>query len=242
MRHTDHRGQLEVQVGTKECDLPTDELARIQEPIDRIARAVEELPTRLEIKVVYHPRSDRYHVEATARLPRRSVFTGDWDPHLDTALDRSLRKLLCRIEAYKKEPDRDQDERAQRVQEMNRAIVAPEDPDSGPLAEAAEAQDYAKFRRLMANYEDWLRLRIGRWLQRYPEANAEVGGRLRIGDLVEEVFLNAFEHYAARPAVKSLHAWLDDLLDPSLRTFWDHLVEERESVSVARSLRDLPVS
>lgn len=241
MRHTDHRGQLEVHVETKECDLPRDELTRIQEPIDRIAKSVGQLPAQLDINIIYHPRSDRYHVEATGRLPRRSLFTGDWDVYLDTALDRSLRKLLRKIEAYQQEPDRGEDERALRVDAMNREVIAPEDPDAGPLAEAASSQDYASFRRLLANYEDWLRLRVGRWLQRYPEANDEVGRRLRIGDLVEEVYLNAFERYGERPAVKSLHEWLDDLLDPSLRALWDNMVEERESASHARSVRDMPV-
>ena len=152
-----------------------------------------------------------------------------------------MRKLIHKIEAYKDEPDREVDLRAERVDAMNRRIIAPEDPAAGPLAEAAEAGDYRKFRRLLADYEEWLRLRVGRWLQRYPEANAEVGRRLSIGDLVEEVYLNAFEHYADRPTIKPLREWLDDLLDPSLRSLWDNLVEERESASHARSVRDLPV-
>jgi hypothetical protein len=242
MRHTDHRGQLEVEIETKECDLPADELARIQEPLDQIGQAVGDLPARLNVTIVYHPRSQRYHVEAAVRLPRRSLFTGEWDGYLDAALLRSLRKLMRKIEAYKEEPDRDADVRAQRVEAMNRDIVAPQDPAVGPLAEASAAGDYRRFRHLLGDYEEWLRLRVGRWLQRYPAANAELGRRLAIGDLVEEVFLNAFEHFQERPTIKPLHEWLDELIDPSLQALLHDAVEERESVSQARSVRELPVS
>lgn len=239
MRHTDHRGHLEVDLETKECTLPPDELARMQEPLDQIARTVGNLPARLEMTIVYHPRTARYHVDAGLRLPRRTLFTGDWDSYLDTALTRSMHKLIHKAEAYQEEPDREQDALAERIDEMNRDIMAPEDPAVGELAAASEAGDYARFRHLLGDYEQWIRLRVGRWLQRYPEANAELGGRLSIGDLVEEMFLNAFEHYSERPTIKPLHEWIDDLLDPSLRALWDDPEEERESISHARTVREM---
>src|SRR5262245_38826870 len=130
MRHTDQRGTLRVNIETKECDLPRDELPRINEPLNRIAQIVGDLPGQLDITIVHHPRSQQFHVREQLKLPRRSVFTGEWNDYLDTALCRSLSKLIRKAETYKQEPDKGLDEQAERVEQMNREIVAPEDPDS----------------------------------------------------------------------------------------------------------------
>jgi DNA-directed RNA polymerase specialized sigma24 family protein len=123
---------------------------------------------------------------------------------------------------------------------MNRDIVAPEDPDATQLAQAVEAGDYAAFHALLADHEDWLRLRVGRWLQRYPDAEAEVGRRVKIGDLVEEVLLNAFEGFHERSDDVPLRDWLNSLIDPSLLDYCRHPAEERENISFVRSLRAPP--
>jgi len=240
MRHSEQRGPLHIELETQECNLPFDELTRLQEPLDRVAQEINNLPSDLKVKVVHHPSSDRFHVSADLRLPRRSIFTGDWDPYLDTAAQRCLRKLIRKIEAYQHEPDREADRRAERVSASHREIVAPESPDTGGLAEAADARDYHRFRQLLAGHDDWLRLRVGRWLQRYPAVNAQVGKRIAIGDLVEEVFLNAFETYQERPNHQTLSDWLDELIDPSLRALWVN-GEEEENISFARSLRETPL-
>ena len=237
MRHTDHRGTLEVCMETKECTLPRDQLTRLQEPLDRLAAAVSGLPAGLEVNIVHHPRSNRFHVEAALRLARRSLFTGDWDPYLDLALQRTLHKLLVKAEAYRREPDRRADEVARDVLAMNQDILAPEDPDAGAIGEAVRGGDYARFRTLLGEYEEWVRVRVGRWLQRYPDANARVGEGLLIGDLVEEVFLNAFERYDERSGDETLRDFLDDLLDPSLQAMLRSPAEERANVRWARSLR-----
>jgi hypothetical protein len=240
MRHSEQRGVLHIELETKECNLPFDELTRLQQPLDSVAEKVGNLPSDLKVSVVHHPLSDRFHVSADLRLPRRSIFTGDWDPYLDTAAQRCLRKLIRKIEAYHHEPDREGDHIAKQVKESRQQVVAPQDPDTGTLGEAAREQDYARFRQLLAGHDDWLRLRIGRWLQRYPAINAQVGERIAIGDLVEEVFLNAFEGYGKRTKHQPLSDWLDELIDPSLRALWQNGEEEAENISFVRSLREAP--
>jgi hypothetical protein len=241
MRHTEQRGVLHIELETKECNLPFDELTRLQEPLDRVAEEVRNLPSDLKVSIVHHPSSDRFHVAADLRLPRRSIFTGDWDPYLDTAAQRCLRKLIRKIEAYQHEPNQKGDRIAERVEESRQEIVAPDDPETGPLAAAARDQDYQRFRQLLAGHDDWLRLRVGRWLQRYPVMNAQVGDRLAIGDLVEEVFLNAFEEYDERPNHQPLSDWLEELIDPSLRALWASGEDETENISFVRSLRQTPL-
>jgi hypothetical protein len=241
MRHTDHRGSLEVNIETKECSLPDDQQRRIQPQLNQLAEAVGRLPATLDLVIVRHPRSDRFHVEASLKLPRRSLFTGQWDPYLDPALEQCLRKLIRKVEVYHQEPNRQQDQVAADVAEMHREIVAPEEPDEGSIGQAVQAGDYAAFRRSLAHFEDWLRLSVGRWLQRYPEADARVGSGLAIGDLVEEVLLNAFERYDERSRHETVRDFLDDLLDPSLHALLRSPVEERENIDLARTLRETPL-
>lgn len=228
--HTEDRRSLRVKVESKDCELPRDELSRMQELLDQIDEAVGELPADLEFTIVRHPNIDRYHADAALRLPRRTLFTGDWDVYLDLAISRCLRKLISKIEAYQREPDHAAETVAERLDAMNREIIAPEDPQAGPIAAAAAARDYQTFRELLADYDDWLRLRFGRWIQRYPAADAAVGMRFEIADLVDEVYLNAFERYDERPNNSTLSEWLEELFDPSIQMFLRHAERERENI------------
>lgn len=237
MHHTDHRNGIAVNVETLECDIPADEWARLQDALNGIAEAAKDIAASLDLKVIQHPQN-AFHAEAALRLPDQSLFTGDWDPYLDTAVHRCLRKLRHRIDAYKSHPQPKSAEVAHRVERMNDAIVAPQDPDEGPVAGAARAGDYGKFRNLLADYEDWLSDRVGRWVQRYPEIDARIGDDLLLGDIVEEVYLKAMQRYEERTATQSLGDWLNSLIDSSLREMVSHPIEERENIGMARTMRE----
>jgi hypothetical protein len=61
-----------------------------------------------------------------------------------------------------------------------------------------------------------------------------------LGDLVEEVYLNAFERFAERPTDVPLSGWLEGLIDPSLKALLRHPDEEHENASLARTVRQAP--
>jgi hypothetical protein len=238
VQYTDDRHNLRVEISPRQFDLAPDELARMQQALGRVGEAVEGFASaELHVKLIRHPRGG-FHAEARLRLPGRSLFSGDWDDELAPAFDRCVRKLLSHVEGYREHPDAAAEERARRLAALNRDVVAPEDPAEGPLGEAARAGDYRAYRRALSGYEEWLRNRVGRWVQRYPEAQARVGDDLRIGDLVEEVFLTAFVRHERRPTVVPLHRWLDQLIDPSLRALLRHPDEAAENASLARTYRD----
>lgn len=244
MRYTDERSRLQVEIDPAGCQVPTDELTRMQESLDPLSEAVQGYPNpELRIKVIRHPNVDDYQVEAKLQLPARSFSTADRDMYLDLAFQRCLHKLTHRVEGYKLDPEEKAAvAAAQRVSALEQNVVIPEGIDAGPLGKAVEAGDYCRFRNTLVGYEDWLRKRVGRWVQRYPEAERQVGNGLKIGDLVEEVYLNAFESYPGRPAEVSLSDWLDSLIDPSLRALLRHPDAEQENASMARSLRGAPVA
>src|SRR5439155_10527791 len=175
------------------------------------------------------------------KLPGRTLFTGEQDGYLDAAFGRGVRKLVRKVEAYGGQSDPRAAEAAGRRIALSRDVVAPADPASGPLAEAVGNGDYRTFRTALAGYEEWLRKRVGRWVQRYPEAEARVGTELLLGDLVEEVYLNAFEGFARRPTDVRLSDWLEGLIDPSLKALLRHPDEEHENASMARTVREGPL-
>jgi ribosome-associated translation inhibitor RaiA len=239
MQYSDDRHHLRIDIDVQACDIPDDERARMQTLLAPLGAAVQDFPaSELGIKVIYHPRSQLYHVEFELRLPGQTLFTGEEDSYLDTAYQRGLRKLLRKVEAYKEHPDRRAVEVAGQRTALDRDVVAPEDPADGPLADAVRTGDYRTFRTALAGYEEWLRKRVGRWVQRDPEAEARVGRGLSIGDLVEEVYLNAFERFPERPTAIRLSEWLDRLIDPSLKALLRHPDEERENASMARTVRE----
>ncbi len=242
MRYSDDSTHLRVEIQSRGCVIPADEKARMEGLLGPLGEAVREFPASdLRINVLYHPHSAAYHVEFKLKLPGRTLFTGEWDAYLDSAFQRGLGKLVRRVEAHKERPDREAAEAAERRAALEREVIAPEDPDAGPLAEAVRSGDYRTFRTALAGYEEWLRKRVGRWVQRYPEAEAQVGRRLLLGDVVEEVYLNAFERFAGRPTDVPLSEWLDSLIDPSLQALLRHPDEEGESARLARTVREAPL-
>ncbi|HJT77328.1 MAG TPA: hypothetical protein VJ739_09030, partial [Gemmataceae bacterium] len=240
--YTDERHHLNVCITPKECSLPAEELVCLENGVRPLAEAVTDFPqANLDTEVIHHPRSGLYHVRGRLRVPGATLFASDYDRSAVPAFDRCMGKLVRRVDAYKEHPDRAAEEVAAREKTLNDQIVAPEDPAAGPLGRAAEAGDYMGFRNLLIHYEDWLRKRVGRWLQRDPKAEARLHRDFSIGDLVEEVYLNAFERFTDRPTAVPLHEWLDSLIDPSVQAMLRHPDEERDNAAMVRSLREAPL-
>jgi hypothetical protein len=241
MQYYDDRYHLRVEILNKDCQIPTDERERLQKLLEPLGEGVCPFPySRLVMKCIHHAKSQTYQVAAKVQLPGQTIFSADKDTYLDCALQRCLRKLVRGVEDYQEHPDRRAVVAAQRKNNLDRGIVMPEDRDVGPLAEAVRAGDYRAFRYHLIDYEDFLRLRVGRWVQRYPQAEARVGDGIKIGDMVEEVYLNAFEQFPHRPTNIPLGDWLDHLIDPSLKMLMRHPDEERDAVTFARTLRQAP--
>jgi hypothetical protein len=223
--------------------VPGEELARLEQGLGLLGEGVKQFPeTELRVSIIYHPRSRVYHVECRPQLPGKTLFGSEYGGDYRMAFDRCVQQLGERLGAYlDNHPDRAAERVVAQRTALDRDVVAPEGHDTGPVAKAVQDGAYKTFRRLLLGYEDWLRNRIGRWVQRYPEADAEVGDELRLGDLLEEVYLNAFEQYGDWPTAVPFHQWLEGLIEPSLQEFLRHPDEVRENASMVRSLREAPL-
>jgi len=236
MNYTLDQYRLQASLDSKECEIPAQIRMQIQDWLDDLGRSLQEFTSsELAINVVYHSKSDIFHAEAKVKVPGQTITTGDYEKSIELAVKRCLDKATRRIEAYKTNPNREALEQAERRAKREDAVVSSQEPDLDRLGKAVKAQDYRAFRNAIQLDDEFVRLRVGRWVQRYPEIEQEIGRSFEIGDLVEEVFLIAFERYNERPPHMNLHDWLDALIDPAVKAYY-HDPEEREAVSYAKSL------
>ncbi len=226
-----------IQFDLHHCTLAPLVLNKVRENIDSLLRRVVHFPiTDVHILIERNNRSNEFTVKVSLILPGETLVGQEHDPAVHAALDRCLIGVEENIQAYKDRlgqvPARHKAEKGT-TQEV--APAPPPDPDA--IDQAVREADYAAFRLAAFGYEEPLRKRVGRWVERYPEVAARIGRRLEIADIVEEVFLLAFENYGSRPRAVRLGDWLETLLDPAVKTLQQHTDEELENISLLRSAR-----
>lgn len=240
MRFPDQKYNLRIQLDTKHFTVSPDEVAKMESALDALSRAVETFPGKdLLITINRHLRNNDYHVKTSLLLPGRTLFTGDRDIVWYAAFERCAGKLVRKVTSYKADLAR-MPEVSKHEKGTHQEVHPSSEPDAAVLAEAVRAGDYAAFRRATYVYEEPIRKRVGRWVQRYPEVNSQIGNSFPLADIVEEVFLNAFDRYDHWPPAVSLSEWLEHLIDPSVKALIEHPTEEKENIAFARTLTDTP--
>jgi len=229
------RHKLQVHFDPHECE-PTDrELADMADDTDSLARQVGNFPQAdLRVLIERNARSDEYAVKLTLLLPGDALVTSDHDRVMHAAFERALASLEDTVKEYK---DRlgQVSERRKTEARTHQEVTPPTAADPAALDAAVAAGDYPAFRAAIAPYEDALRVRAGRWVERHPAVQARMGKGLETIDIAEGVFLAAFEGHANRPAGVPYGAWLENLLDPVIRAIEQHPDAELENINMARA-------
>lgn len=88
----------------------------------------------------------------------------------------------------------------------------------------------------MDAFEERLTDRIGRWVQRYPEIESQLGETMTIPDIVEDVLLYAFDQFAQRPDEVPPGDWIESLIDPTVQALIQSPDEEFANISFARAV------
>lgn len=230
--------KLRIQLDAKHCEVSASEREKMMNRLMPLDKLVRTFPiSDLYITVIHHARSNDFHVKTSLVLTGKTIFTGDRDVAMLPAFDRCARKLAQKVQAYKDEMS-DDAAIAKHEKGTYQEIVPPQEPDSEQLNGAVDTGDYKAFRTTLFVYEEPLRKRIGRWIERYPQVETKLGKDLTVADIVEEVFLNAFEDYQRRPKELRLSDWLESLIDPSVKALLLHPDEELENVRFARTMTE----
>ncbi len=215
--------------------LSDEEMAQIRLQLDSLLRQVEAFPlSDVHVLVERNTRSNDFSVKISLVLPGETLVGNDHDLYLPTAVDRCLMGLEENVRAYKDRlgqvPERQKAEKGTH-QELGPSVP----PDGAAIEQAVRDGDYAAFRKATLAYEEPLRKRIGRWIERYPDVEARIGRGLAVGDLVEEVFLAAFEGYDRRPRDIRFGDWLVALIDPAVKALQTQPDRELENINLVRA-------
>ena len=228
------RHKLQVHFDAHHCQPTPAELENLADALDPLARQVGNFPQAdCRVVIEYRNRSNEYVVKLSLLLPGRDLVTSHHDPVLHAAFERALAPLEDLVKAYKDQLGQVEDRR----KHENGTIrdVIPDMPlDAAALDAAVAAGDYPAYRAAVGGYEDALRVRVGRWVERYPAVQARMGRGLETVDLAEAVFLAAFEGHDARPPGVRYGDWLEGLIDPTVKAFEHHPDRELENVNMAR--------
>jgi ribosome-associated translation inhibitor RaiA len=236
MTFTGENHPLRVQIDTHQSQLPAAELGRIRDEVAAaLGRQLQHFPySDVRVLVAHSGRSNDYSVKTTLILSGTTLVGNDHDPVLHAALERCLAGLCENIRAYKDRlgqvPER------QKQQKGTHQDLHPDlDPDPAALDAAVAAEDYTAYRTAVYGFEEPLRKRVGRRVERYPQVVGQIGKGLTLADIVEGVLLRAFAGHATRPAGVRFGDWLEALTDETIRALQAHRDEELERINLARS-------
>jgi len=204
---------------------------------ESLAKQVEHFPTvGLHVLIERNARSNDFTVKTDLFLSGETLVCSESDPLPYTAFERCLDRLTAELTKYKarlgRMPQRHKTEKA-----THQTVLPTNLPDQAAIDAAVREGDYAAFRTATFAFEEPVRKRAGRWVERYPEMNGQIGTRLEIADIVEEVFLDAFESYDHRPPTESFGEWLDGLIDPAVKELLRKPDAELENIRLARAAR-----
>ncbi len=238
MRFADQSYNLRIELDTKHCSLSQAALEKMENALAPLRQPVSTFPVSdLYITVNHHAIPNDYHVRVSLVLPKRTLFTGERDKNPVSAFTRCVRKLVGKLKAYKENLSA-KPERVKAEEGTLQEVVPAAEPDA-PLLRASVAEgDYAAFRRATYVYEEGVRKRAGRWVERYPNFEDRLGIAFTLDDLVEEVFLNAFEHFDRWPDELRFGQWLEHLIDPSMKALLQDPEAERQNIDAVRAYQE----
>lgn len=221
-----------------ECRPAPAVLDELRAGLDGLAKQVAQFPTHdLRVVIEGKARTNEFVVKLSLILPGRTLACSDHGPTLPAAFEKCVDVLVENVKAYKDSlgqvPER---QKAEKGTHQPLLPVAP--IDVAAVSAAVEAGDYSAFRAALAPYEDGLRVRVGRWIERYPVVQGLIGRKIEAIDVAEAVFLAAFDEYDRTPSGERFGDWLESLIDPTVRAFERRPDEELENVNMARSAAD----
>ena len=236
MAYSDQERDIRINLDTKGCELSAGEISAMEEDLHTLRQIVADFPVSvLYITVIFHARSNDYHVKTSLVLPGKTLFTGDRADEVHPAYERCIRKLVNKVEIYKQRMQGDA-EQAKHVGGTHHTLTPTQEIDLAELQEAVAYDDYVSFRRAADVFEDALAKRIGRWVQRYTQLESQLGDSVTISDIVEDVLLNAFEQFSKRPQSVPPGEWLESLIDPTVQAIIQSPDEEFAKISFTRAM------
>jgi ribosome-associated translation inhibitor RaiA len=237
MQFSDESYTLRMEIDAGNIAISPGEREKMDNDLATLRKLIVNFPER-ELKIeLSNQTPSLIRVGAGLRLAGRTLFAAGEAGTLHAAWDWAIRRLIGKVRAFKDQLGR-VPERQKEAEGTLHELVPVMPPDAAALDRAVSQLDYRSFRAAMNVYEDALEKRVGRWIERYPDAEAQLGNGLLISEVVEEVLLNAFDQFRSRPASLRLGQWLENLIDPSLQTLLRDRGNEKENLSFIATAKE----
>jgi ribosome-associated translation inhibitor RaiA len=237
MTFPDESYNLLVDLDMKHCQLPPGELNKMETMLSPLNDLVRNFPvSKLHVLVSYRHRTNDYVVRTSLILTGETLVSSDHQPLAHTAFDHCIDNLVREVQRYKDRLGAVAEQAKQR-EGTHHELIPTIAPNAEAINAAVENGDYAAFRLATAGYEGPVTAQVGRWIERYPEVAARLGRDLHVSDIVEDVFLIAFEEYEYRPKAIRFGEWLGRHIDTAIKAMADHSDEELENVNMVRLAR-----
>lgn len=237
MPFSDQSYNLLVDLDMKHCPLPPDELNKMNTILSPLDDMVRNFPvSKLHVRISYRHRTTDYVVRTSLILPGDTLVSSDHHPQAHAAFEHCINNLVREVQRYKDQLG-DVPERTKQLEGTHHNLIPTIAPDAEAIENAVRDGDYAAFRTATSGYEEPVSAQVGRWVERYPSVAARLGVDLNIGDLVEDVFLIAFEEYEHRPKEIRFGEWLGRHIDTAVKAMADHPDAEMENVNMVRLAR-----
>lgn len=237
MTFSDQSYNLLVNLDMKHCQLPPGELNKMETMLSPLGDMVRNFPvSKLHVLVSRRHRTSDYVVRTSLILSGDTLVSSEHHELAHTAFEHCINNLVREVQRYKDRLGSVAEQAKQRVG-THHELVPTIPPDAATIEAAVQNSDYAAFRTATSGYEEPVTASVGRWVERYPQVAARLGRDLHISDLVEDVFLIAFEEYEYRPKDLRFGEWLGRHIDTAIKAMAEHPEEEMENVNMVRLAR-----
>ncbi|HTU18946.1 MAG TPA: hypothetical protein VMG10_12875 [Gemmataceae bacterium] len=237
MIFSDQSYNLLVNLDMKHCRLSEGEVRKMEAMLSPLDDMVRSFPvSKLHVLVGYRHRTTDYTVRTSLILPGDTLVSSEHHPLAHSAFEHCINNLVRELQRYKDQLG-DVPERNKQVEGTHHELIPTVPPDAEAVEASVREGDYSAFRMALSGYDDPVTAQVGRWVERYPEVAARLGRDLRIGDLIEDVFLIAFDEYPRRPQAIRFGAWLGRHIDTAIKAMAQHPDDEMENINMARLAR-----
>jgi ribosome-associated translation inhibitor RaiA len=237
MRFPNRSYNLLVDLDMKHCNLPAADLNKMEASLSPLGDMVRPFPvSRLHVLISYRERTNDYAVRTSLILPGDTLVASEHHQRVHAAFEHCIDNLVREVKRYK---DRlgSVAEQAKQQEGTHHELLPTLPPDPQAIEEAVREGDYTAFRAAASGYDAPVAAQVGRWVDRYPELAARLGNGLQISDIVEDVFLSAFEDYEHRSQGVRFGDWLGRYIDTAVKAMAAHPDRELENVALARLAR-----
>lgn len=239
MKFPDQSYNLLVDLDMKHCQLSPGEVNKMEASLSPLGDMVRHFPvSKLHVLISYRHRTNDYVVRTSLILSGDTLVASEHHPQAHAAFEHCIDNLMRELRRYE---DRlgAVAEQAKQQEGTHHELLPTLTPDPAAVESAVADGDYTAFRTALSGYDGPVSALVGRWVERYPQVSARIGHELQISDIVEDVFLSAFEEYEHRPQEVRFGDWLGRFIDTAIRDVAAHPDREIENIRMARLAREV---